>query len=235
MKIAWDSLLERIREKPLEHLGDYSPTLLSVYFSGYSQALAVHGKPEIEGAWGLYDLNRWFVSNAYAGPQGWASYCRLLTDTDEQALDLFFEFRRIAKASDRKEENPFPRPARGGSITILELIQSEALRKMPAMYFGNGEWLPGLWAMWNGYIWAERDLSVTASRDSEVFAQEANFGKVFQFLALNVQEKALENFFDHLELYIDGGAPNSHTRSFQSFLDEAVASATKHQAKNSSD
>lgn len=245
LKITWEDLLERIREQPLEHLGGYSPTMFPTYFSGYSQALSVHDKPEIDGSYGLYDLNRWFVSNVYAGPQGCASYCRLLTDTDSKALDLFYEFRRIAKASDWKEENPVESFAADGSITILELIQSEALRKRPAMYFGNGEWLPGLWAMWNGYVWAEKDIGIENSNDSEVFrgfqdwlqerfpfAQGANFGKLFQFLALNIQDKAFENFFDHLELFLDGSPSDAHTKRFQSFLDEAVASALKHQAEN---
>jgi len=138
VKITWDHLLERIREKPTEHLGGYSPSMLYPYFSGYSQALAVYEKPEIDGSYGLSDLSRWFISNAYAGPQGWASYCRLLTDSDPQALDLFYEFRGLAKASDCKDEDPVQPVARDGSQTILELIQSEAFRKRPAMYFGNG-------------------------------------------------------------------------------------------------
>lgn len=246
MEITWDNLLDRIGETPLEHLGGYSPTLLYPYFSGYSQALAVHKKPQIDGSYGLYEFNRWFINNAYAGPQGWASYCRLLTDTDVQALDLFFEFRRIAKASDWKEDDPLGPFEPDGSLTVLQLIESDAIRTRPAMYFGNNEWLPSLWSMWNGYVCAERDINVTGSRDSEVFAgftewlhsrfgfaQDANFGKLFQFLALDVQAKALENFFDHLELYLGGGASDAHTKRFQSFLDEAVASALKHQAENS--
>lgn len=64
---------------------------------------------------------------------------------------------------------------------------------------------------------------------------EANFGKLFQFLALDVQANALENFFDHLDLYLGGGAPDAHTERFQSFLDEAVASATTEQEKQRKD
>lgn len=245
MKITWDNLLDRIKDNPLEHLGGYSPRLLLNYFFGYSEARACHGKSEIDGDYGLYDFNQWFISNAYAGPQGWASYCLLLTTTDDQALELFFEFRRIAKASDWKNECPLPTFTNDGSITLLELIQSDTFRKRPAMYFGNGEWLPGIWAMWSGFVWAEKDAQILNSKESEVFAgfqewlrkrfefaQDANFGKLFPFLALDVQEKALENFFDHLELFLDGGASDARTKRFQSFLDDAVASVLKQQGRS---
>ena len=244
MEITWDNLLERIKENPPEHVGGYSPAFLYHYFEGYSMGLAFHRKGEIEGEFGLYDFNQWFISNAYAGPQGWASYCLLLTATDDEALDLFFEFRRIAMASDWKVERPLP-AGTDKPISILELIQSDVLRKRPAMFFGNTDWVPGIWAMWNGYIWAEKDIGVSGSSDSDLFvgfqdwlrerfafAQDANFGKVFQFLALDVQEKALENFFDHLELFIDGGAPDANTKRFQSFLDNAVASALKERERS---
>lgn len=247
MQVTWDKLLERIQEHPLEHLGGYSPRLLYQYFAGYSQALAVHNKPEIEEEWSLYRFNRWFVSNAYAGQQGWASYCRLLTETDEKALDLFFEFLRIAKASDWKEEDSSKWSAPDGSTTLLDLIQSETFKTKPALYFGNSGWLSGHWAMWNGYVWAERDIGVTSSKDSEVFegfgtwlrerykfAQDANFGKLFEFLALDHQLTALENFFDHLDLYLAGGTSDAHTPRFRSFLDDAIADALKHQAESSS-
>jgi hypothetical protein len=245
MEITWDNLFDRIREQPPDHLGGYSPKFLWNYFFGYSQALAVHNAPQIEGSFGLYDFNRWFISNAYSGPQGFGSYCELLTNTDNQALDLFFEFRRIAKAGEWKEENPLERPATDGSTTFLELIRSEALQKRPAMYFGNGERVTGLWVMWNGYVWAEKDLGVKDSPDIKVFedfqkwlderfpfAQGANFGKIFQFLALDVSDKAFENFFDHLELFLAGGAADANTKRFQTFLDDAVASALKHRAEN---
>jgi hypothetical protein len=220
--------------------------LLTAYFSGYGQALQFHGHQEIQGAFGLSEFNRWFISNAYAGPQGWASYCLLLTNTDEEALDLFFEFRRLAKVSEWTDEDRFPPPTNAQKLSFLELIQSEPLRKRPAMYFGNADWIRAIWAMWNGYIWAEHDIGIEDSADGDAFrgfqdwlkqrfgfAQDANFGKLFEFLSLDIKEKALEKFFDHLEPFLNGSPPNARTKRFQSFLDDAVAAALKEQQRHS--
>lgn len=244
MKITWDDLLSRIESDPLEHLGASSPRLLWSYFFGYEHALSFHSHPDIEGEMGLGEFNRWFVANAYAGPQGWASYCELITNSSEKALELFYEFRRIAKDSNWKEDDPFAGRVRIKEVSFLELIRSDALNKRPAMYFGNSEWLSGLWAMWSGYVWAENDIGVTESVDRDTFvgfqgwlqqrfefAQTANFGKLFDFLALDVKENALESFFDHLDLFLEGGQPDANTKRFQGFLDEAVAAALKEQER----
>jgi len=242
VEITWDNLLERIRERPLEHLGGLSPRLLGDYFFGYGLALQFHGHEEIDGAFGLYEFGRWFISNAYAGPQGWAGYCLLLTKTDEEALALFFEFRRLAKASDWIEEDrPLPE-GKGERLSFLELVQSDAFRKRPAMYLGNSEWIQAIWAIWNGYIWGEQDIGIKDSIDAATFsnfhawlgerfgfAQGAQFGKLFEFIALDIREKALEEFFDHLELFLEGSPPDGRTKRFQAFIDNAVASVIKNQ------
>ena len=246
MEITWDNLLERIKDRPLEHLGGLSPRLLDAYFIDYSEARQFHGHQEIQGTFGLFEFNRWFVSNAYAGPQGWASYCLLLTNTDEEALDLFFEFRRLAKASDWAVEYRFPLAPTDHKPSFLALIQSDALRKRPAMYFGNTNWIRAIWAMWSGYVWAEQDIGFKNSIDSDTFrgfqdwlkqrfgfAQDANFGKIFEFISLDIKEKALEDFFDHLELFLEGSPPEAPTKRFQSFLDDAVAAALKEQQRQS--
>ncbi len=240
VKINWDNLLQRIKREPLKHLGGLSPRLLHSYFEGYSQALTFHGQPVIAGNVGLKEFNRWFMANAYSGPQGWASYCVLLTDTEEQALELFYEFRSIAKKAKWKDDDSFPPIALDVQMSVLDLIRSDAIRQRPAMYFGNSGWLSGIWAMWSGYVWAESDLGIGTSIDREMFvgfkdwlrkrfefAQEANFGKLFEFLALNVKENALENFFDHLDLFLEGAPPDARTKRFLGFLDEAVASVLK--------
>lgn len=240
MEITWKDLLARIQDDPLAHLGGLSPELLYPYVNGYDHALRIHSKNGIRGEQGLWDFNRWFMSHAYRGPQGWASYCVLLTDTDEEALDLFFEFYGLFIKSDWKKEDPTPTADRDIAMSMLDLLKSDAVRTRPAMYFGNDLWLRSLWAMWNGYIWAEKDASVESSPDNEVFVgfQEwinqrfeftrgANWGKVFDFLALNHKEKALENFFDHFDLYLEGAPPDARTSRFQTWLDEALANALK--------
>jgi hypothetical protein len=246
MKITWDNLLERIKDAPLEHLGGFSPRLVLAYFFGYDLALQFHGHQEIEGTFGLYEFNRWFISKAYAGPQGWASYCLLLTNTNEDALDLFFEFRRLAKASDWADEDRLQSSPPDHRLSFLELLHSDGLRERPAMYFGNTEWIRAIWAMWNGYVWAEQDIGVKDSVDAEAFrgfqdwlkqrfgfAQDSNFGKIFEFNALDINEKALQDFFDHLEIFLEGSAPDGRTKRFQSFLDDAVAAALKEQQRKS--
>lgn len=244
MKIDWNNLLDRINEAPTEHLGGFSPRLLYSYFLGYELGLAFHSKPPISGVFSLSDFNRWFYTSVYGGPQGWASCCLLLTNTEEKALELFFEFRRIAKETNWVNDDTHESVESELKLSALELIKSDALRMRPAMYFGNGEWLRGIWAVWNGYLWAEHDLDIASSVDREVFlgfqewlrerhpfGQEANFGKLFEFLALDNNKDALENFYDHLELYLEGAKPDAHTKKFQAFLDEAVASVLKDQGK----
>lgn len=243
MKITWDALLERIRQAPLEHLGSYSPRRLRDYFFGYAQALFVHAKPGIEGECSLREFNEWFIEKVYRGPQGWASYCLLLTKTPTDALDIFFEFREMAKESGGTCTRELHGDALNTPSSALDLIRSEGVRKRASMYFAY-EWLPGIWAFWNGYVWAENDIGIKASVDRDVFtgfqkwlreryrfAEEANFGKLFDFLALDTKEKALENFYDHLELFQEGAPPNARIKRFQTFLDEAVASALKEQEK----
>ena len=244
MKITWDHLLERIKETPLDHLGGFSPRLLYSYFLGYEQALVFHGRPPISGTFGLSDFNRWFYTSVYGGPQGWASCCLLLTNTEEKGLELFFEFRQIAKGTSWENDDTFEAVKSDLKMSALEFIKSDAIRKQSAMYFGSGEWLRGIWALWNGYLWAENDLGVESSTDRDIFlgfqewlrqrhpfGQEANFGKLFEFLAFDQSKDALENFFDQLELYLDGAKPDARTKKFQTFLDEAIASVLKDQGK----
>lgn len=244
LRITWDNLLERIKDQPVEHLGGFSPRLLSHYFTGYGHALQFHRHLPIQGAMGLFEFSRWFSSHAYAGPPGWTSYCLLLTTTEEAAIELFFEFRQIAKTSDWTEEHRSVSPPTNGTPSFMELLRSDALRDRPAMYFGNWGWVQGIWAMWHGYVSAERDIGAAESIEVDTFrgfeewlkkrfefAQGANFGKIFEFLSLGVKEKALELFFDHLEIFLDGCPPNQHTNRFQALLDVAVESVREDQQK----
>jgi hypothetical protein len=63
------------------------------------------------------------------------------------------------------------------------------------------------------------------------FAEGKNWGKLFQFLALDVPANALELFFDNFDLFLEGGSPKDNTRRFQSLLDEAVKSVLADQKK----
>lgn len=245
MEITWDALLERIKSDPPKHLGGFSPQLLGSYFFGYEHGLAFHSRPQIDGELSLYQLNEWFIRHICPGPQNYASICLLQMDSEEEALELFFEFRKLAK----KDIAKLPAGSwklNVESLSVLGLIRSDAIQARPAMYFGSGAWTCHLWTMWNGYVEAEKDIGIENSRDATVFmefskwlderypfAEGKNWGKLFQFLALDVHATALENFYDHLELFLEGGAPQDHTKRFQAFLDEAVASVRKEQERHS--
>lgn len=126
MDVTWDALLSRIEANPVEHLGGYSPSLLYPYFAGYEHARRFHSLSEIIGDLSLYQFSRWFNDHAYAGPQGFASFCSLLTNTDDEALQLFFEFRRLARR-DIKIVEQASREPENADASMLELIQSETM------------------------------------------------------------------------------------------------------------
>jgi hypothetical protein len=241
MEVTWDILFSRIETDPVRYLGGYSPSLLYPYFDGYEHSRRFHNVPEISGELSLNQINQWFIDHAYAGPQGFASFCELLTDTDDKALQLFFEFRKLA----RKDVSKLKKGSWGvdeTKLTFLELVQSARMRTRPALYFGNKHWITGIWSMWKGYIEAECDTGIKVSADNlsfysfeqwlwerYPFAEGKNWGRLFEFLALGSNVKALEEFYDHIELFLIGGSPKDHTGRCQKFLDQAVASALKEQ------
>lgn len=96
MHITHELLFERIKQDPVKHLGGCSPSFIFPYFGGYEHARRFHGKPDVAGRLSLRQFGKWFCEKAYGGPQGFARYCILLTDTDETALELFYEFRKLA-------------------------------------------------------------------------------------------------------------------------------------------
>jgi len=242
MKVTWNSLFERIENDPLPHIGGFSPRLINSYFCGYEQARSFHNLPKIEGGLSLHQINRWFIDHAYKGPQGCASFCLLLTETESEALKLFFEFRRLAQKDKLSLETETEAVGAEDAWSMLDLLRSEAVRNRPAMYFGNEQWIQTLWAWWNGYVEAEREAGIENSADAAAFAgfdkwmgerysfaHGANWGKIFEFLAMSNNASAFENFSDHLELFLEGGSPKEHTKRFQQFLDDAVAAALKEQ------
>lgn len=231
----------------MKHLGGFSPRLLYPYFMGYEHALSFHEKGQLSGDLSLYQFSRWFTEHAYGGPQGFASFCLLLTDTDEDGLKLFFEFRKLSK-KDLASLESSPALSLDMKISILEFLKMDAIRERPAMYFGNGEWLTQMWAMCNGYVDAEQDIGAKNSPDAQKlkafeiwlwdrfpFAEGKNWGKLFQFLALEVNSNALELFFDNLDLFLDGASPKDNSKRFQQFLDDAVASVLENQKAKASD
>lgn len=241
MRITWDALLDRIEADPITHLGGFSPELLHAYFMGYEHALSFHEKGKIEGSPSLFQFGRWFAEHAYAGPQGFARFCSLLTQSEENALKLFFEFRKLSKKDLASLKEP-PQDPSEMTMSLLEFLKLDVVRTRPVMYFGSDECVTRLWAMTKGYTDAEDDIGISNSADAQAlkafdewiserfpFAQGANWGKLFHFLALCRNSKGYELFFDNFDLFLEGGSPKDHTKRFQKFLDEVVDSVVKDQ------
>lgn len=252
MEITHELLLGRIQDDPLSHLGTYSPNLLYPYFSGYDDARSHHGAPPVVGTLSLGDFATWFNENFYSGNQGFARVCQLLTDTDEQALELFFEFRKnrlqqltggLAGSQNEMAEHRDTGSAES-RMSLTEFVLHESLRTRTAMYFANEHWIHGMWAMCNGYLWAERDLGIENSEDAErfaafqkwvderyPFAQGKNWGKVIEFLGMGVNERARNEFYDLFETFLEGTDPNEPTKNCREWIETALADVKERQAK----
>ena len=244
MEVTHEFVFDRIARDPLSHLGGHSPDLLFCYIAGYDDARSFHNNTPVAGVLGLTEFVSWFRDNCYSGPQGLAGFCRLVTDTDESALELFFELRRMRleqirnlpppvqkedslKAVEESFENP---------MSLTELVLSESMRTRTAMYVGNERWIQGIWAMWSGYIWAERDLGIKGSPDARnfdgfqkwidaryPFAQGKNWGKVIQFLGVGSNERARNEFYDLFETFLEGGIPSDPSKGCREWIAGVLA------------
>lgn len=251
MELTHEFLFERIKDNPIEHLGGYSPKLLSAYFMGYEDARRFHGHSSIAGRLGLGQLYDWFRLNAYAGREGPAAFCQLLTDTEEKALDLFYAFRRLAletpeikSVGDTSDASNQDNYAGQDRLSLTSLTLHQTMRTKTAMYFGNEMWLRGMWAMWSGYIWAEEDIGIVDSKDAQnfrefqawlderyPFAKAPNWGKMMEFLGMGVNANALEQFYDHFELFLEGSPPEGQTKRMKEWIAACLADVEERQAK----
>ena len=242
-KITQEFLFERIEADPLEHLGSYSPEFLGTYFTGYGHARHVHNLADIEGRLSIFEFNRWFCETVTSASQGYAAHCLLLTDSEEEALQLFFEFRKLALPNYPLSKEPIELKSTE-RMSALDLITHEAMRTRPAMYFGNCEWTAGIWAYWNGYVWAEKDAGFENSSDTLKFhefqawldkrcpfANGARWGKLFQYLGMGVKEKAYEQLYDHLDLFLDGQPYDAPTKRMRDWMDACLKGVIEKQGK----
>ncbi len=226
MDITYESLFERIRESPLEHIGGYSPQLIFSYFVGYEHGIRHYGKPAPKG-FGPHEQRLWSLQTPNANP---ASVSELMTDTDADAFDLFFAFYRRA-LDNPKEIQPGTVEYEKIDQTLTEFVLGESIRKRPAMYFGNEKWLPNLWAFCSGYLWAERDMGITDSADRQTFngfqawlderypfAKGRNWGKLMSYLGLGSSRQALDKFYDHFETFLEGTPPDGQTKQCREWI-----------------
>ena len=63
----------------------------------------------------------------------------------------------------RQEQIPINANEIEKANTLIEFLLNTPIRERPAMYFGNHRWISSLWAMCNGFLWAEKDLGIESS------------------------------------------------------------------------
>lgn len=252
MNITHEFLFDRLASDPLNHLGGYDPDLLGPYFMGYDHARRYRGEPDVTGILSYRAMGEWFSANRYGGPQGLPRFCTLLTNEDQSALDLYFEMRwiRLEQIGEEKESSDVEEPEQPVATTIeeplslLDLILHEAMRTRTAMYFGNENWMSGMWSMWSGYIWAERDLGIANSPEAEKFAafqswiderypfaQGQNWGKVIEFRGMGVNDWARREFYDLFGTFLEGLPPDGQSKACKEWIAACLADVEERRAK----
>lgn len=248
MEITHEVLFNRIRERPLDHLGCASPDFLQPYFWGYDLARAFHRQLPVKGHLDLRNFESWFGQKISGARQGFAAYCRLLTESHQDALELFFELRKLClnevPPSTRLLDQGLHATPDDKPLSMTDLTLCKNIRERPALYFGGGPKVRKLWATWNGWIWAETDLGIGDSSDRQnftgfqiwvdekySFTSKPNWGKVMDYLGMGNGEKGYEQFYDHFESYLAGIGPGEPTIKCQHWIDEVVKDVKDRQAK----
>lgn len=226
----YESLLERIRELPKEHLGQRSVSKIHSYIIGYDFARQFWGLPPVQHCISHEHYRKWLESKVHLCRQNLESLCLLLTDDESEAFDLFFEFQDLMlnecksdfiHQKDLESEN-FNHANATKSRTLIDFfLDKDGIRKRPAMYFVNKH-ISGLWAMCSGFLWAERDLGIADSSDAmnlEMFqlwiderypiGKGRTWDKLFYFEALGSESQALEKFYEDFEMFLEGKESNS--------------------------
>lgn len=92
----YESLLERIRQSPKEHLGQISVSKISSYVMGYDFARKFWGLSDVHRRLSWDKFREWQESKFHLCRQNIQSFCLLICEDEQQAFDLFFEFHDIS-------------------------------------------------------------------------------------------------------------------------------------------
>jgi hypothetical protein len=242
----YEWLLERIRQSPKEHLGQISVSRIDNYMMGYDMARKFWGLPDVHRRLSWNKFREWQESKFHLCRQNLESFCLLVCEDEKQAFDLFFEFQDLALEEcksdliikeDLEAKNFNPANAQKSSTLVELILNTEGIRKRPAMYFGHNQ-LSGLWAMCSGFLWAEKDLGITDSSDAmnfELFqlwiderypiAKGQTWDKLFYFEALHSEKWALEQFYENFEMFLEGKNTNAPPR----WVETAIETILKNQ------
>lgn len=235
----YEFLLGRIRQSPYEQLGRRSVSEINPYIIGYDTARNCWGLPPVPRRLNLERFRQWVDSKVHLCRQNLQSFCLLLTEDEREAFDLFFELHNAALEECKDdlvlqedlESKNFNQASIMKSGTLVDFILNELMKTKPALYFGNHRWVSGLWALCNGFLWAERDLGITDSSDAmnmELFqfwiderypiAKGKTWDKIFYFNAIHSESWALKQFYENFEMFLGGKKPDSPPR----WVEEAI-------------
>src|SRR5215213_733770 len=92
---SYESLLERIRQSPYEHLGRRSVSEIYPYITGYDTARLFWGLPNVPHCLSGDDYKEWLNSKVHLCRQSLETFCLLLAEDEREAFDLFFEFQDL--------------------------------------------------------------------------------------------------------------------------------------------
>lgn len=206
----------------------------------------------VTGAWRAVEhlierekFRAWQESKVHLCSQNLQSFCRLLTDTEEDGFELFFLLYDSALKDNgivtpvapfESEKVDLESVAKDGSL--LAFIRDDVFKARPAMYFGNDNWIQSLWAMCNGYIQAEADMGISSSDDAtklrafqswvderHPIGKGRTWGQLYAFLALDSDQRALDMMYGDLDMFLSGDSPSTPAK----WITEAVANALKEQ------
>ena len=221
----YESLLERIRQSPKQHLGQISVSKIRSYTMGYDFARQFWGLSAVNHRIPWEKFREWQESKVHLCRQNLESFCLLVCENENQAFDLFFEFRdlaleeckiNLAVKEDLDAKNFNSAKAKKSSTLVEFILNPEGIRKRPGMYFANNK-ISGLWAMCSGFLWAEKDLGIVDSSDAmnlELFqlwlderypiAKGQPWDKLFYFQSLGYDDGAFEQFYENFEMFLEG-------------------------------
>lgn len=224
----YETLLNRLREDPMEHIGYVSVEQIGAYFVGYETALQFYGLPELCRNLSRKRFQAWFDSKAKLERQNMESLCLLLTDDEDKAFELYFELFDSAMEECRDDLVQCPEPPAidltqlNLEKTFLSFISADYFQQRPAKYLGGGSQTRRLWAACSGFLWAEKDRGIENSSDAMnlemfqhwlderyPFAKGRPWFKLFYFLEIGSNKRALESFYEHLEMFLEGDEPNA--------------------------
>lgn len=248
----YETLLYRIKEDPLEHLGRRSVSEIESYFIGYGVARSFWGLPEVPRRLRREQFLGWQESKVHLCNQSLQSFCLLQTEDERAAFDLFFMLYDAALEECRDSLNESPCISSlynlnelKKSKTLVQFVSEPLIREKPAMYFGNHRWIQGFWAMCSGFLWAERDMGIENSSDAKTFesfqawlnerypiGKETTWDRLFDFLALNYQKGALNQFYEDFEMFLNGEAPDTPSKWIQECVENALKRVGNETVKN---